>query len=126
MQSLAHGIISLGTESAGMGAERRRLIVQKVRGTKYRGGYHDFVIKRADFLFSRDWLRRSDHRRFAAENVNSSVKGMDAILGGGLARGTSNLFTGPPGSGKYTLALTYAIALRKEKRRSCFSPSTKV
>lgn len=34
---------------------------------------------------------------------------MDALLGGGLDRGTSNLFIGPPGTGKSTLALMFAL-----------------
>ena len=75
------------------------------------------LSKRAAFLFSRDWLQRSIIAGLQPENVNSGVKGMDAILGGGLARGTSNLFTGPPGSGKSTLALTYAIASAKRKEK---------
>ena len=30
------------------GAERRRLRVQKLRGTKFRGGYHDFMAISSD------------------------------------------------------------------------------
>ena len=117
VQSLAHGIISLEQTALEYGAERRRLIVQKVRGTKYRGGYHDFVIKTGGLSVFPRLVAAEHHRRFAAGNVNSGVKGMDAILGGGLTRGTSNLFTGPPGSGKSTLALTYAIASAKRKEK---------
>ena len=117
VQSLAHGIISLEQLTLEYGAERRRLLVRKVRGTQYRGGFHDFVIKTGGLSVFPRLIAAEHHRRFTAENVKSGVKGMDAILGGGLARGTSNLFTGPPGSGKSTLALTFAVASAKRKEK---------
>ena len=117
VQSLAHGIIFLEQTTLEYGAERRRLIVRKVRGTKYRGGYHDFIIKTGGLSVFPRLVAAEHHRRFATGNVNSGVKGLDAILGGGLGRGTSNLFTGPPGSGKSTLALTYAVASAKRKEK---------
>ena len=46
LQSIAHGVISLEQHSPMYGATRRRLRVIKYRGTDYRGGYHDFVIRR--------------------------------------------------------------------------------
>ena len=44
LQSIAHGVVSLEQMSPTYGAERRRLRILKLRGQKYRGGYHDFVI----------------------------------------------------------------------------------
>jgi circadian clock protein KaiC len=117
VQSLAHGIISLEQRALDYGAERRRLLVRKVRGTRYRGGYHDFIIQTGGLAVFPRLLAGEHHRKFAAENVSSGVKGMDALLGGGLGRGTSNLFTGPPGSGKSTLALSYAIASAERKEK---------
>lgn len=113
VQSLAHGVITLEQNMPLYGSERRRLIVRKIRGTTYRGGHHDFAIYTGGLqVFPR--LVAAEHRhQFEAENVPSGVKGLDTLLGGGLARGTSNLFTGPPGTGKSTLALKYAIAAAK-------------
>ena len=110
VQSLAHGVISLEQLSPEYGAVRRRLMVRKIRGSTYRGGHHDFAIYTGGVqVFPR--LVAAEHKHaFEAENVSSGVAGLDALLGGGLARGTSNLFTGPPGSGKSTLALKYATA----------------
>jgi circadian clock protein KaiC len=110
VQSLAHGVITLEQLTPDYGAARRRLIVRKVRGSTYRGGHHDFGIYPGGLqVFPR--LVAAEHRhKFEIENISSGVKGLDEMLGGGLARGTSNLFTGPPGSGKSTLALKYAIA----------------
>jgi len=110
VQSLAHGVIRLQQITPLYGCEKRRLIVQKIRGTTYRGGHHDFVISTGGLqVFPR--LVAAEHRsEFEAENIGSGVDGLDALLGGGLARGTSNLLTGPPGSGKSTVALKYAVA----------------
>src|SRR3954454_15447282 len=46
LQSVAHGVIRLEHLATGYGAERRRLTVCKMRGVGFRGGLHDFVIRR--------------------------------------------------------------------------------
>src|SRR5689334_11353540 len=94
--SLAHGVIALQQSAPEYGAERRRLLVRKVRGTTYRGGYHDFVIQTGGIRVFPRLVAAEHHQKFTEENVESGIAGLDALLGGGLARGTSNLFTGPP------------------------------
>jgi circadian clock protein KaiC len=113
VQSLAHGVIRLEQLAPEYGAARRRLLVQKIRGTNYRGGHHDFSIQTGGLAVFPRLVAAEHHQKFKNESVSSGVKGLDALLGGGLSRGTSNLFTGPPGSGKSTLALKYAIAAAK-------------
>ncbi len=108
--SLAHGVFVLEQLSPEYGAERRRLIVQKVRGTTYRGGYHDYVIQTGGIVVFPRLVAAEHHRNFPNENVTSGVEGLDGLLGGGLGRGTSTLFSGPPGSGKSNLALTFMVA----------------
>ena len=108
--SLAHGVLALEQLSPEYGAERRRLNIRKVRGTTYRGGNHDFVIERGGLTVFPRLVAADHHRQFAHENVSSDVPGLDFLLGGGLARGTSTLFSGPPGTGKSTLALKFALA----------------
>jgi circadian clock protein KaiC len=44
LHSLAHGVIVLEHVALEYGSERRRLRVTKLRGIKFRGGYHDFRI----------------------------------------------------------------------------------
>src|SRR5262249_21378352 len=48
----------------------------------------------------------------------SGVAELDAILGGGLDRGTSTLLMGPAGSGKSTLATQYAVAAAARGERA--------
>jgi circadian clock protein KaiC len=60
----------------------------------------------------------ADHKQeFRPEAVSSGVAQLDALLGGGLDRGTSTLIMGPAGSGKSSLAaqLVAASAGRGER-----------
>ena len=110
LQSIAHGVVSLEQLAPEYGAERRRLRVMKLRGAKYRGGYHDFTIQRGGInVFPR--LVAAEHRApFERSQIKSGVVALDALLGGGPDRGTSTLLIGPAGSGKSTIALQYAVA----------------
>ena len=110
LQSLAHGVVALEQLAPEYGAERRRLRVVKMRGKPFRGGFHDFAIRRGGLdVFPR--LVAAEHRRpFPAGHLASGVPALDALLGGGLDRGTSALLMGPAGSGKSSIALQYAAA----------------
>jgi circadian clock protein KaiC len=120
--SLAHGVVVLQQLAPEYGGARRRLVVQKVRGTTYRGGYHDYVIETGGLTIFPRLVAAEHHRNFVNENLSSGLAGLDALLGGGLARGTSTLFSGPPGSGKSNNALTYAIkAARDGKKVAIYS-----
>src|SRR6185437_12446203 len=45
LHSISHGVINLEQLAIDYGAERRRIRVVKMRGIKFRGGYHDFTIR---------------------------------------------------------------------------------
>src|ERR1700755_2099697 len=45
LHSIAHGVVMLEQLALDYGAERRRLRVMKMRGMKFRGGFHDFSIE---------------------------------------------------------------------------------
>jgi circadian clock protein KaiC len=110
LQSIVHGVVSLEHLTLEYGAERRRLRVIKLRGSRYRGGYHDFNIETGGVaVFPR--LVAAEHREeFAKGNATSDVPELDSLLGGGLARGSSTLVIGPAGSGKSTLSTQFAAA----------------
>ena len=117
VHSVAHGVIRLEELSPTYGAERRRLRVLKYRGRRYRGGYHDFVITTGGTrVFPR--LVSAEHRNpFVRETVAVDHAPLNALLGGGLDRGASNLILGPAGTGKSLIALTFVkfAVMRGEK-----------
>jgi circadian clock protein KaiC len=101
--------------------ERRRLRVVKLRGLRFRGGFHDFVINTGGIqVFPR--LVAAEHQvAFKGETIPSGIPGLDTLLGGGLDRGTSCLFMGPAGAGKSSLATQYAAtAANRGERASIF------
>lgn len=110
LQSIAHGVVSLEQMSPEYGAERRRLRITKLRGQKYRGGYHDFIIQKGGLdVFPR--LVAGEHVRGQKRGVlKSGNDELDTLLGGGLHYGTSAVLIGPAGSGKSTCALQYALS----------------
>ena len=118
VDSLATGVILLEHLAPLYGAERRRLRVQKLRGTKFRGGYHDFMIRTGGLqIFPR--LVAAEHRhRLTPRPLSSGVAAFDTLLGGGVDRGTSTLLMGPAGVGKSSLAAQYASAAADRGERA--------
>ena len=100
LHSIAHGVISLEQTPRDFGAERRRVRVVKMRGMRFRGGYHDFLLDTGGLtVFPR--LVAAEHRTaFDMESVTTGNAGLDALLGGGLVPGTNTLLSGPSGAGK--------------------------
>ena len=109
VQSIVHGMITLETVPLKFGINRRFLSVPKLRGSPFREGHHDYVIKSGGVeVFPR--LVASEHEHaFAAGAFDSGNAGLDSLLGGGLDAGTASLFMGPAGSGKSTIAGMYAV-----------------
>jgi circadian clock protein KaiC len=110
LHSIAHGVISLEQLALDYGAERRRLRIAKMRGIAFRGGYHDFIIEHGGLSIFPRLVAAEHHKEFHGEPISSGSQGLDALLGGGLHRGTSALLIGGAGVGKSTVALTYAVA----------------
>lgn len=107
VHSIAHGVIRLEETAPVYGAERRRLRVSKYRGRRIRGGYHDFAILTGGVrVFPR--LVSAEHKtRFARDVLPSKSAELNALLGGGIERGSSVLILGPTGAGKSLFALTF-------------------
>jgi circadian clock protein KaiC len=109
--SLSHGVIEMEQLSPDYGVSRRRLRVVKLRGVKFREGYHDYTIATGGLrIFPR--LVAAEHRaKFQRAPVSSGIQELDDLLGGGLDRGTTTLILGTAGTGKSTLALQYAARM---------------
>lgn len=110
LHSIAHGVISLESATPPYGQMRRQLQVRKFRASNFVSGFHDFRIDQGGItLFPR--LVAAEHLlEFKRSVIASGVPALDALLGGGIDRGTSTLLIGPPGSGKSTIAIQYAKA----------------
>src|SRR6185295_17043492 len=82
--SIVHGVILLEQLALEYGAERRRLRVTKLRGQRYRGGFHDFMIQTGGLVvYPR--LIASEHGALEVDGVVSSGnQEVDLLLGGGL------------------------------------------
>lgn len=117
LQSLAHGVFVMEQLAPEYGAERRRLRVVKLRGVKYRGGFHDFTIEKGGIsLYPR--LVAAEHRELqASQCVTSGLPALDALCGGGLDRGSSTLVLGPAGTGKSTICSQFVMSAAQRGER---------
>ena len=113
---LAH----LAQDFAGM---RYRLTVQKVRGSDFQGGEHDFEIVRGGLvvyprLALAELPARNKHdeaRRFA-----TGLAEFDRMMGGALANRSACLLVGPSGAGKTSLASRYTFQAAEEGHRVAY------
>lgn len=111
--SLTHGVIELEQLSPDYGKSRRRLRVSKLRGVKFREGYHDYAIATGGLQIFPRLVAAEHHLDFKLEPVSSGVDGLDRLLGGGLDRGTTALVIGPAGTGKSSVAIQYAVQMAR-------------
>lgn len=120
LHSIAHGVVMLEQLAIDYGAERRRLRVIKMRGIRFRGGFHDFIIEEGGLHIFPRLIAAEHHTPFDGEITSSGNAELDALLGGGLERGTNALLTGAAGVGKSTIALAYAIAAAERDEHAVF------
>lgn len=122
LQSIAHGVILMESAEREYGIKRRRLEVKKLRGSKFREGFHDYSIKRGGVeVYPR--LVAAEHLvTFHPIQLESGIPALDTLLGGGIDSGTSTLLLGPAGCGKSTIAIRYAIsAVERGDRAALFT-----
>jgi circadian clock protein KaiC len=129
VQSIVHAVLRLEQLNPEYGADRRRLRVVKYRAQDFRGGSHDYCIRRGGLqVFPR--LVAAEHRQVMSRGkLMSGLAPLDLLLGGGLEQGTSTLFAGAAGTGKSTLAAQFAAAAAARGERAALfvfdeSPAT--
>src|SRR3954447_25930849 len=120
LHSIAHGVVMLEQVAIDYGAERRRLRVIKMRGIRFRGGFHDFTIERGGLQIFPRLVAAEHHKTSVGDFTPSGNAELDQLLGGGLERGTNALLIGAAGVGKSSVALTYAIAAAERGERAAF------
>ncbi|MGC2203244.1 MAG: ATPase domain-containing protein [Stellaceae bacterium] len=108
--TMVDGLIELHDVLFGTQAERE-LEVRKLRGTDALRGRHSFRITRAGIVvYPRIEVllaRPSAADRWPDERCATGVAQLDAMLGGGIPRGTTTLVLGASGSGKTSLGLHF-------------------
>jgi circadian clock protein KaiC len=120
LHSLAHGVIELEHVALEYGSERRRLQVTKVRGARFRGGYHDFRITTGGLEVYPRILHDVPRVDVSNQVISGGSDRLDALLGGGLTCGTSMLITGAAGTGKSVLATQYALSEIRQGKKVLF------
>ncbi len=118
VHTIVHGVLLLDQLRPEYGGDRRRLRVTKMRGRRFRGGFHDYEIRTGGVeVYPR--LVAADHRREGSnEAMSSGSPELDALLGGGVERGTSTLLVGAAGTGKSTLTMHFAMAAAERGERT--------
>ena len=108
--AVADGIVELSRRRLG-NRDERYFRVYKLRGSRYLEGAHAFRITDSglDIYPRLVSPRMPEGYEPASERISTGVVGLDAMLDGGLWRGTTTLLAGPSGAGKTTIGLQFAL-----------------
>jgi circadian clock protein KaiC len=120
LHSLAHGVISLEQLTREYGKERRRVNIIKMRGIRFRGGYHDYTLETGGIVMYPRLVAAEHLREFTPMISSTGSDGFDALLGGGLVRGTNTLMVGPSGIGKTTLSTRCLLSALERGERAAY------
>jgi circadian clock protein KaiC len=117
IESIAHGVIGLSSSSPSYGISRRQVNIQKIRGVKFHEGNHDLILQKGGMVIFPRLVAADHHTDFERGHFPSGISALDSLLGGGIDRGTSNMFMGPPGTGKSTLAIKFALKAAEQNEK---------
>lgn len=95
--------------------------VVKYRGRRFRGGFHDFTIETGGVRVYPRLVSAEHKTRFKRDLLTTDSPELNALLGGGIERGSSVLVLGPAGTGKSLLLLTFIkTAVERGERAAMF------
>ena len=118
VHTIVHGAVMLSQMRPDYGGDRRRLRIGKLRGRPFIGGYHDYEIRTGGVELFPRLVASHIRRAVKVEQITSNLAELDALLGGGLDRGTSVLLMGAAGVGKSSLATHFVMAAAERGERS--------
>jgi circadian clock protein KaiC len=113
LQFLGDGIITLSRPETG-----RRIEVEKLRGSPFRGGSHAMRIDGEGVHVFPSLVPGDYDRDFTSETVSSGVEALDDLLWGGFERGTVSVITGASGVGKTTTGTHFLTEAARRGDRS--------
>ncbi len=119
--AVADGVVELSRKQLGT-RDERFFRVLKLRGSRYREGFHAFEItdQGLDVHPRLVTPRVPVDYEPARARVSTGVAELDTMLEGGLISGSATLVAGPSGSGKTTLALQFALEGFREAEPSLY------
>ena len=120
LHSIAHGVITLEQTLQEFGSQRRRLKVVKMRGIRFRGGYHDFNLDTGGIIVFQRLVAAEHGQALSSGFVTTGSTELDMLLGGGITRGTNTLLIGPSGVGKTTTAVRCMLAALERGDKTAF------
>lgn len=121
VRSIAHGVISLERVTTDYGGIRRRLEIIKYRGVAFREGLHDYRIQHGGLVIFPRLIAAESREMQQWQQFSSGLDELDLLLGGGIEEGSSTLITGPPGTGKSSLAAQFiASCLQQQQQAAAF------
>jgi circadian clock protein KaiC len=109
--AVADGIVQFSRRASDV-SDERFLRVLKLRGSSYLEGMHAFRITSGGLEVFPRLVSPEVPAVYEVEDerITTGVPGLDEMLSGGLRRGSGVLVVGPTGSGKTTLAVSFAAA----------------
>lgn len=111
VESMAHGIFKLERDLPAYGRARRRIDIAKMRGVAYFDGFHDMdIIQGKGIVVFPRVVPSLTPEETGGDLIQSGVKALDEMLGGGMERGTTTLIMGQAGTGKSTMSSLYLFA----------------
>jgi circadian clock protein KaiC len=116
--AVADGIIRLGSRKEELCA-LREIEILKLRGSHYVSGVH-FVDIDSTGMAIYPRVRAPDPEAgnlSIADRVSTGVEGLDALLDGGLPRGSATVVQGGTGTGKTILGLNFLLEGARKKER---------
>jgi circadian clock protein KaiC len=120
VQSIVHGMVSLQIVPLRFGINRRYLSVTKMRGSSFREGNHDYVIRPGGITTFARLVAGDDTAAVPKRNFLSGNAQLDQLVGGGLDSGTGTLLMGPAGSGKSTVASMFASTAAAQGQKALY------
>jgi circadian clock protein KaiC len=118
VHTVVHGAIELVQMKPEYGGDRRRLRVSKMRGRAFQSGNHDYTIETGGVRVFPRLVAAEFRREGENSTMSSGLPALDALLGGGLDRGTSTLLVGAAGTGKSSLAAHFVMSAAQRGEHS--------
>ncbi len=109
--TVADGIIKLHNTLWGV-RHRRHIEIQKLRATRHLNGMHTMAITGEGIICypRHEAVYQTVDYTVGTDRASLGLPELDAMLQGGLNRGTITFFAGSPGAGKTLTALHYVMA----------------